>query len=297
MIFLGELLCILFIHLATRHPSLLDQSFLDAVQPHHGFGNDWAAPQTTTWPAALWFILPSACDLIATTLLNLGLIYTTPSVYQMIKGSIIGFSAIFSALFLARKFLRKEWFAIVSILVGTGIIVLSILNHASYWGPVFLIVAQLFVAAQFIMEEYLMDRYQLDAVRAMGIESVFGAVVLGLVLLLAAFFGEGSLDVSTGFRHLFAIPALWQSALLLAFMVAIFNFFGLAITTFVGIPGRSIIDFLRTVLAWVVAIYYGWDIFSWVELLGFSILLFGVFVFNGVFKRNNLGSEGTPLLS
>ncbi|KAG1600964.1 hypothetical protein G6F46_013987 [Rhizopus delemar] len=68
MIFLGELICILFIHLVTKTPNLLDRSMLDAVQPHHSYSNDWVPPQTTsTSRSAIWFILPSACDLIATT--------------------------------------------------------------------------------------------------------------------------------------------------------------------------------------------------------------------------------------
>lgn len=297
MIFLGEMICILFIHLVTKTPNILDRSMLDAVQPHHSFGNDWVAPQTSTWSSAAWFILPSACDLIATTLLNLGLIYTTPSVYQMVKGSIVGFSAIFSGIFLSRKFLRKEWFAIVTILSGTTIIIWSVLNDKSYLGPVFLIVAQLFVASQFILEEYLMDRHQFDPVKAMGIEGAFGTVLLVIALVLSAVFGKNSLDISEGLKSLVEISALWQSALLLAFMVAIFNFFGLAVSTSVGIPGRSMIDSLRTILTWIIAIYYGWDVFSWIELVGFCILLLGVFIFNGVFKRNNAGSEGTPLLS
>lgn len=163
----------------------------------------------------------------------------------MVKGSIVGFSAIFSGIFLSRKFLRKEWFAIVTILSGTTIIIWSVLNDKSYLGPVFLIVAQLFVASQFILEEYLMDRHQFDPVKAMGIEGAFGTVLLVIALVLSAVFGKNSLDISEGLKSLVEISALWQSALLLAFMVAIFNFFGLAVSTSVGIPGRSMIDSLR----------------------------------------------------
>ena len=34
------------------------------------------------------FILPTLCDLTATTLMNLGLFYTTASVYQMLRGAV-----------------------------------------------------------------------------------------------------------------------------------------------------------------------------------------------------------------
>jgi hypothetical protein len=182
-------------------------------------------------------------------LLNLGLIYTTPSVYQMMKSSIVGFSAIFSCLFLSRKFLNKEWISISAILLGTLTIIGSVLykDKVNYLGPIFLVVAQLFVAGQFILEEYLMDRFHLDPVRAMGIEGVFGTLLLGGALVITALFGQNEFDITQGFQDLFNSYNLWQSALLLAFMVAIFNFFGLAVSTTVGVPGRSVIDTSRLV--------------------------------------------------
>lgn len=298
IIFLGEISCVLFIHLITKESSFLNQSLLDAVHPQHSYGNDWVVPRTSSSWFTLWFVLPSACDLVATTLLNLGLIYTTPSIYQMVKGSIVGFSAIFSFLFLSRRFLHREWFAIFSILLGTIVIVWSILNEKSYQGPVLLILAQLLLATQFVLEEYLMDRYRLDPIKSMSIESVFSALLLTGGVVICGFFGQDKLDVIKGLKDLFEDSVLWQTSLLLLFMVAAFNFFGLAVSTIVGIPGRSVIDSLRTMITWMIAIYYGWDSFSWLELVGFVILVLGVFIFNGVFRKFKSSlTEGTPLLS
>lgn len=71
MIFLGEIICILVIHLVTKAPNILDRSMLQAVQHdnnNYSDYNDWTMPRTSTWSwSAAWFILPSACDLIATT--------------------------------------------------------------------------------------------------------------------------------------------------------------------------------------------------------------------------------------
>lgn len=165
----------------------------------------------------------------------------------MLKSSIVGFSAIFSCIFLSRKFLHREWISIFAILLGTATIIWSVVYkvEVNYLGPVLLLVAQLFVAGQFILEEYLMDRYHLDPVRAMGIEGVFGTILLGISLVVATFIGDDVFDISRGFHDLFGSSALWQSALLLSFMVAIFNFFGLAVSTSIGVPGRSMIDSLR----------------------------------------------------
>jgi hypothetical protein len=87
MIFLGEIICILVIHLVTKTPTMLDRSMLEAVQPHnanYNDYNDWAMPRTSTWSwSSAWFILPSACDLIATTvkLLHNSIFYPSSNVH------------------------------------------------------------------------------------------------------------------------------------------------------------------------------------------------------------------------
>lgn len=247
--------------------------------------------------------------------MNLGLVYSTASIFQMVRSSIVGFSAIFSLIFLSRRFLGHEWGAVAAILIGTTLICMQ----DDWVGPAYLCVAQLFVAGQFVLEEYLMDRYRLDPVKAMGIEGAFGTVILVVALGVATAANLG--DMRQGMTQLFDHYVLWQSALVLALMVAMFNFFGLAVSSSVGVPGRSVIDtfrygmhvirkqsdltlFHRTVLIWVIAIHYGWDTFSWLQLAGFVVLVLGVFVFNGVFScvrhyvsHHARNGESAPLLS
>ena len=165
----------------------------------------------------------------------------------MMRSSIVGFSAIFSCLFLSRKFLNREWVSIIAILLGTTTIVWSAMlnEQVNYLGPIFLVVSQFFVAGQFILEEYLMDRYHLEPVRAMGIEGIFGTLLLGGSLAITALFGRDEFDISQGVKDLFGSYILWQSALVLVFLVAVFNFFGLAVSKSIGAPGRSVIDTLR----------------------------------------------------
>ncbi|KAH8117492.1 hypothetical protein DFH11DRAFT_1575342 [Phellopilus nigrolimitatus] len=49
----------------------------------------------------LW--LPAACDLTGTTLMNVGLLYTPVSIYQMTRGALVLFVGILSVLFLHRR--------------------------------------------------------------------------------------------------------------------------------------------------------------------------------------------------
>lgn len=54
------------------------------------------------WKQKLLLIIPTAFDLAATILMNIGLLNVTASVYQMMRGAEMLFAALFSVVFLKR---------------------------------------------------------------------------------------------------------------------------------------------------------------------------------------------------
>ena len=77
----------------------------------------------------LVFILsiPSIADLLGTVLQQIGLLFTTVSVFQMLKGSVMFFSAVMSVLFLDRKLVAFNW---VGLFCAASIIISNIwTNH------------------------------------------------------------------------------------------------------------------------------------------------------------------------
>lgn len=60
-------------------------------------------------------------------------------------------------------------------------------------------------------------------------------------------------------------------------------------------------NFYRTLFIWIVSLLLGWESFSWVQVVGFVIMVTGTFYFNGVLRWPFItsdveGSERTPLL-
>lgn len=53
--------------------------------------------------------LPALCDMTASSMMNIGLLMTSASVYQMLRGSVIIFTSIASVLFLKRKLRTHHW--------------------------------------------------------------------------------------------------------------------------------------------------------------------------------------------
>lgn len=178
--FVGEILCLLVYYLTVRKV-------------------EYEAVETTTVKPALsgslqiLFLLPTLCDLTATTLMNVGLLHISASIYQMLRGSVVLFTGVFSTLFLGIRHPVYRWVALVIVFVGVGIVGLSSLfkpnletesKPSSILGIMLVILAQMFTASQFVIEEKIMSRYRVEAVRAVGLEGLFGLVltVIGLPL-------------------------------------------------------------------------------------------------------------------
>ncbi|KAK4705785.1 hypothetical protein P7C70_g407, partial [Phenoliferia sp. Uapishka_3] len=126
---------------------------------------------------------------------------------------------------------------------------------------------------------------------AVGYEGFFGlATTLAAVPFLHHFLGrnasgEGNLgyfDAPNGLHEIFENPPVWGSSIAIAFSIAFFNFCGLAVTKSVSATARSTIDTCRTVIIWAVSLYLGWEQFKWLQVVGFGLLVYGTFVFNGI---------------
>eukprot|EP00494_Astrolonche_serrata_P026108 UN26369 len=74
------------------------------IQNDKNDGNDWKVYGLIGIPAFF--------DLVATTLSGIGLLWVDASVYQMLRGSLMIFSAILSIVFLGRKLKPYHWIGI-----------------------------------------------------------------------------------------------------------------------------------------------------------------------------------------
>src|SRR6266542_6343798 len=149
--------------------------------------------------------------------MNVGLIYTTASVYQMLRGAVVLFTGSFSVLFLRRRLYAYHWFSLFLVVLGVSIVGMSsiffpLINkvekkmsvdpftimdsnsaHTSKGstileasiGVFFVLFAQIFTASQFVIEEKIMERYHIKPLRAVGLEGIFGlsTVVVGAIIL------------------------------------------------------------------------------------------------------------------
>ena len=266
--------------------------------------------------------IPALCDFMASTLMCLGLTMMASSVYQMLRGSVIIFTAMASIFFLKRKLYRHNF-------LGIGLIVLGLLlvGAGAFWelgngkgaqneplGFLLVIIAQLFSAAMFISEEKLLKTYKCHPLKLVGFEGMWGTIIYSILMIIFKFSpcpfedpkfrdkvcvnnGEEWLieDIVFAFRQLGNNGLLLFFAILYTLSISLFNFIGINITKQVSAAARAVVDTIRTVIVWLFFLTLPFvpestkEKFSWLQLFGFIVLLSGTLIFNEVLVLPWLG--------
>ena len=66
--------------------------------------------------------LPSTCDIMGTTLVNVGLIMVPASIYQMVRGFLVVFVGLFSVIFLKRRLTLSQWVGLFLVVLGVSLV-------------------------------------------------------------------------------------------------------------------------------------------------------------------------------
>ncbi|KAJ4391939.1 hypothetical protein N0V93_005559 [Gnomoniopsis smithogilvyi] len=277
-----------------------------ALNPN-GNKHDLSADETLRGWRVLLLSLPAICDILGTTLMNCGLLLVAASIYQMTRGALVLFVGLFSVVFLKRRLHLFQWISLGGVVLGVAIVGLA----GAIWpdqkkadakiaeigteallaivGVLMIAGAQIFTATQFVLEEWLLERSTIDPIRVVGWEGLFGFTVtlLGMIVLHFAIGRTeggryGPFDMVEGWKQWTGNPRVLVSSVLIMFSIGGFNFFGLSVTRSVSATSRSTIDTCRTLFIWIVSLGLGWETFKWLQIVGFVLLVYFTFLFNGI---------------
>ncbi|KAK7417412.1 hypothetical protein QQZ08_011631 [Neonectria magnoliae] len=259
--------------------------------------------------------LPSICDLCATTLMNCGLLMVAASIYQMTRGALVLFVGLFSVIFLGRRLFPFQWISLGGVVLGVAVVGLA----GAIWpdekqdasaymlrgglvasdgltdtsraivGVLLIAGAQIFTATQFVLEEWILENSTIEPIRVVGWEGIFGFTVTLLGMLVSHLLvgttdagRYGYFDMAEGWRQMTQNKQILASSVLIMISIGGFNFFGLSVTRSVSATSRSTIDTCRTLFIWIVSLGLGWETFKWLQIVGFGLLVYFTFVFNGI---------------
>lgn len=309
--FLGELLCwvpvLIRKYQTSKSKSALNHNneterLMDQAEDIDNFVD--TQRRRPTWKDSIILAIPSTCDLLGTTLMNIGLLYTPVSIYQMTRGSVILIVGLMSVIFLQKRITKLEWVSLLVVFLGVFFVGLSgyiedqresISNFEDTETSLDVIIGMTLIfmgitmtAIQFVVEEHILSYLSVEPMEIVGYEGLYGSLLTIIVIFIGYIvYGKGYFDIVIAFRQIFENNAVLYSSVLIMFSISIFNFCGITLTNLLSATSRSTIDTSRTLLVWLISLVIGWEQFHWLQLAAFTLLVSGTLSFNGIVQPEN----------
>ena len=244
-----------------------------------------------------YYSIPAFFDFCSSTLSFIALSLVPASVYQMMRGFLIIIVSFYSKYFLKERIFPHQHIGFYLVFLGLSIVGLSNLNSSSetaknpIFGIFLLILSQFFSGGIFVSEQFLMKKCKTDPFQVVGVEGLSGVFYYLLLLPILNFIPCHDRDLCNNGYIENTVEALkeisrntWLGLTILQYMISVtlFNVAGVNLTKSAGAVTRSTVDTSRTVIIWVFGLMSGWEKFSFLQLIGFMVLLVGTFVYNEV---------------
>lgn len=277
------------------------------------------------WKYPLYITLFAFCDLLATTLAGIGLLFCSASIIQIIRGFVIVFTMLFAWPILHRKPLNFQLLGVCFALIGLFIVGASAVlsdnsgntgSQANTIGNTILgigltLVGQLFSSTQFVLEEKLLkqDSGEITPIPPLflvGSEGLAGAILSAAIALPVtnAIPGNdfGSYEnMKNSFYMLFHNPKILGIKFFFFLSIAFFNWCGFVYSKALSATSRTLVDALRTIIVWIIMVIcfyttdaqYGEPVSYWsiLQAVGF------VFMLTGTVTHNDIGGAGQKIVS
>jgi len=236
-------------------------------------------------------LIPAVCDMIASFLMGVGLLWIPGSVWQMLRGSIIVFTALLKVFYRKKKLFPSEIFGTTDVVLALVVVGVSSFftpgevencydssdgnfslslssSHSSSsetssnvllmaLGIVLVVLAQALQAFQTILEEKFLHDLDAPETLIVGMEGLYGLLLCSLISMPIAYFLPGEEGIGLHEDTLDSFVMLVHNWTLFGVMVAyvivilVFNLFGMMITQVTDAMTRNIMEPIRTFLVWV----------------------------------------------
>lgn len=297
---------------------VLPMHFLsEYLKRRNGTRKSSAVNADTTTPsfayASMLIGIPAVLDLVATCLCFVGLLYNSASVWQMLRGSMIVFSALLSVFVLGKKLHRFHWFGVL--LCCAAIVVVGVANFMGsdeasgngaspgmvILGMVLIVIGQVIQASQVVAEEWLLRGYTVAPFHIVGMEGVWGSILMLLFVFPLVYLipgaDQGSVESSADTLVMLENSSALRSLVwLYVFSVFTYNMSGMLVTNALSAVHRTMLEASRTAVIWIVdlILFYvvapnsglgeSWNVWSWVQLLGFAMLIMGQSIYSELIR-------------
>lgn len=245
------------------------------------------------------FVIPAVCDILSTSVMYIGLTLTSASSYQMLRGALIVFTGLLSIFCLRARIKGYQWLGMLFVVLGLAVVGLTDIffgdkkeggkSHVLL-GDFLCMIAQVAGAVQLVYEQKFMHQYDVDPLLAVGLEGIFGIVIL-VIMLFPMFYihvppafssnPHGRLeDAIYAWNQICERPLVAVALAGTTISIAFFNYAGTTVTKTLSATTRTVLDSVRTIVIWAASIPLFHQKFIPLQLIGFALLIIGMFVYN-----------------
>jgi len=249
-------------------------------------------------------IVPSTFDMLGTALSQAGLLYTTASMFQLLRGSVIIATAVLKIIVLQQRLTNYMWIGVgVNVLAMVFVGATGFLETGAAVGSnpklgIILILASCVVqGGQYIYEEQIMSQDKCVPLVVIGMEGFWGLITTTLIAVPIAYIIPGT-DCGS-FENVYDSWVMWRNdgnirLMVFCFFVSItvYNVMTVYITLFLSSVWHAILDNFRPISIWGLDLFifycltagkYGeaWSQYSFFQFFGMLLLFLGTAIYNG----------------
>ncbi|KAG9390910.1 Solute carrier family 25 member F6-like [Carpediemonas membranifera] len=281
--------------------------------------------QAKIWDEARGYIyiaVPATFDLLATTLMTFGLIFIDVSVMQMLRGSMVIFSALLSVTVLRKHLRLYQWTGVATVALACAMVGVSCIMGArgssnsrpaaqQALGCLCVVGSQFIQASQIVAEEILLHGVKAAPLQVVGMEGVWGSLITMFVVYPIAMLVPGSdpafplpykpmENVFDDFAMMFNNKLIFTFSCIYFLCILVLNYSGMLVTSALTAVHRTIFEAVRTLAIWITDLFiyylvisggrhtvYGerFDLtWSFLQAAGFATLVFGMAIYNDLIR-------------
>jgi drug/metabolite transporter (DMT)-like permease len=238
---------------------------------------------------SIYLALPASLDVLGSGLSGVSMLFISASVWQMLRGSMIIYTAILSVIFLKRKLSSQHFIGLLTAFAGLSLVGYSayldsapadafrslfagtfLFNHLRgigeesdssslvMLGIILTVLSQLCSAVQVVVEEAMLkntDRFRTPSPsRVVAFEGLWGFIIMSVVLFAMQIVpgdDHGSYENSVdAYEKMSNNSFLFFLIVVYCLSIALFNQCGMAVSKYLSSLHRTLIDSLRAVVVW-----------------------------------------------
>mmetsp|Transcript_2785 Transcript_2785/g.6407 ORF Transcript_2785/g.6407 Transcript_2785/m.6407 type:complete len:359 (+) Transcript_2785:210-1286(+) len=286
---------------------------------------DGGEAKPSLWQSAVMISVPAIFDLMASLLCFIGLLYNNASVWQMLRGSMIIFSALLSVAFLNRKLKGFHWLGVT--LACCAILIIGFANlktseatagSPSSVPPVMvafgmgcILLGQVVQASQIVAEERLLQDIDLHPFLIVGFEGMWGVIGMAVLYAILPYIpgnDNGKMeDMGDTVVMIENNTQLVKVIGVYIFSVFTYNIVGMYVTASLSAVHRSMLEASRTAIIWAIDLTINYTTsgndfgekwvnpWSFVQLGGFVLLVLGQSIYSQILIVPGFTYPFTPL--